>query len=165
MKKISFYLVIICTIFFTIAFFYYNIFDNKEDEYKELTYKTLPLEVKLKFDEVYNLTPSFTIDKNQDTVFNMPPNEECYSIEKTCNCKIDYKHKFLFSNLLFPQKFSISSCQKKFEIPYFILQRIFVIKNDSLYYPYAPNGVLTLGEPLSNNIDIKNIKFHAIKSR
>jgi hypothetical protein len=165
MKKIFFYSVIVCVLFFILSFFYYNIFDNKEDNYKELTYSKLPKEVQLKFDEIYNFVPPIEIEKTGDTIFNMPPNEECFNVNKSCNCKLDYKHKFFLSNLFFPQKFTIDACGKNFEVPYFILQRIFVVKNDSLYYPYTDSGTLSLGEPLSNDINIKYVKFHAIKER
>ncbi|AMO20697.1 hypothetical protein [Flavobacterium columnare] len=79
-------------------------------------------------------------------------------------CSLEYKYHNLLITVLVPQRFVITSKNKDIEIPYGTLERVFVIKNDSLYYPFTLNGGMTgMGEPRSNYIKIDTVMFRVKK--
>lgn len=75
--------------------------------------------------------------------------------------------------------FLLSSCEVKIKISWKVLERVFIIKNDSIYYPYhtrnafyknsefdqVGGGFTTSDEPRSANIKIDVLNFAVEKIR
>ncbi|MGC4128716.1 MAG: hypothetical protein QM564_03985 [Bergeyella sp.] len=137
-------------------FFIYSCSSNNK---KELTYQQLPFDIKTKFQYVYDYYESPKLDMKGDTIdWYMPPFSECYNLNKTCNCEIESGGGVIRNPF-----FMIKSCNKKVKISWEILQRVFIIKNDSIYFPNSKDAIITAGKPRSFNIKIDTIKFYVQK--
>ena len=131
---------------------------NEGDQnFVEKKFDELPNDVQIKFKETYNYV-NFK-DPNY-----LPPFSECKNVNVKNKCKVDYKYHNSLVTVFIPQKFVITSNNKVVEIPYSALERVFIIKNDSVYYPFTFNGGMTaMGEPRSNYIKIDTVMFRAKK--
>lgn len=114
-----------------------------------LEFDKLPSNVRLRFKEIYEFC-----DSNDGDYEYSAPFVECYNISKDCECKI-YKKGGVLQN----PYFLLESCENTVKIPWTILQRVFIIKGDSLYYPIAKYSSTTYGKPRSYNILIDTLSF------
>lgn len=116
-----------------------------------LSFKDLPIDVRLKFKDVYNYClPPVII--GSDTIEYMPPFIEAYNMNgDTVSIK---PSKMMFSN-----SFTISSNGKRIKLDLNILERVFIIKGDSIYYPISGNGVTTCGKPRSSTVNVDTLLF------
>ncbi len=116
-----------------------------------LCFEDLPIDVRLKFKQVYNYCPPPVI-KGSDTIEYMPPFIEAYNMNgDTVSIK---SSKMMFSN-----SFTISSNGKRIKLDLNILERVFIIKGDSIYYPISGNGITTCGEPRSSTVNVDTLLF------
>lgn len=139
-----------------LLFFLYSC---SQPEKKEITYKDLPLDIKNTFENVYNYKTSPVVNTEGDTVdWYSPPFAECVDLKKNCKCIIESK-----GGIITNPYFVITSCGKKTEISWEILQRVFIIKNDSIYFPNAKSAVTTTGESRAFNIKLDTINFYVQK--
>ncbi len=153
MKKIFYYILLIFTSIKLVSC-------GTKVEYKEIFYKDLPFEVRDKFIERYNYKEDPKTDKNGQIDYYSPPFAECYDLNLNCNCKLE-----TVSNPLGTPKFIIESCNKNIEIPWSVFQRVFIIKGDSIFYPWATEGTTSTGEARSYNIKIDTLKFRLEKMK
>ncbi len=116
-----------------------------------ISFENLPIDVRIKFKEVYNYCSLPTINGN-DTIEYMPPFIEAYNMNGD-SVIID------MSNNLFNNSFTIRSNGKWIKLYLNILERVFIIKNDTIYYPVSGNGIATYGEPRSSNVDVDTLMF------
>lgn len=116
-----------------------------------ISFENLPIDVRIKFKEVYNYCSLPTINGN-DTIEYMPPFIEAYNMNGD-SVIID------MSNNLFDNSFTIRSNGKWIKLYLNILERVFIIKNDTIYYPVSGNGIATYGEPRSSNVDVDTLMF------
>jgi len=130
MKIVVFYFVLICT---------FILFSCKNHNYKEISYKELPTDVRNKFDEIYNYV-------------------ECYNVNSKFPCTVKS-----IGGLIMEPYFVINTNNYTAKMSWDILQRVFVIKNDSIYYPFSKNGVTSSGKPRSYNIMIDTLRFRVEK--
>lgn len=129
----------------------------RNDYYTEITYQELPSDVRNKFKEVYNYKEPPKIENGIEDSY-MPPFKDCYSMNKDCPCKVKSK-----GGIIRDAFFVITACDKTKKMSWAILERVFIIKNDSIYYPWSTSGVTTAGKPRSFNIKIDTIKFRVEK--
>lgn len=116
-----------------------------------LSLEDLPIDVSLKFKDVYNYCPPPVIN-GSDTIEYMPPFIEAYNMNgDTVSIK---SSKMMFSN-----SFTISSNGKRIKLDLNILERVFIIKGDSIYYPISGNGITTCGEPRSSTVNVDTLLF------
>jgi len=147
---------------------------------KSITYQQLPSDVKAKFQYTYNYWEPPEVNAKGDTVSLYTPKfSECYDLDKNCNCVIESKGG-IFRNPFFVLK----SCDyKNIKISWEVLERVFIIKNDSVYYPYqirkvkyndvnngeefdqVIGGLVTSGKSRSYNVKIDTLKFIVEKMR
>ncbi|WP_428223443.1 hypothetical protein [Flavobacterium sp.] len=128
-----------------------------DSDFAEMEFIRLPKEVQAEFNKLYDYV-------NRNNTNYLPPFSECANINAKGDCKVEYKYHNPFLTVFIPQKFIISSNKRKAEIPFGTLERIFVIKNDSVYYPFTLNGGMTaMGEPRSRYIKIDTVMFRAKK--
>lgn len=129
-----------------------------DSDFVEINFNELPKDVQYKFNEIYNYN-----DKTNTSY--LPPFSECANVDSKCDCIIEYKYNSIIT-LFIPQKFVVSTCEKTASIPFSILEPVFVVKNDSVYYPFTLNGgATTAGEARSFNIKIDTLKFHIKKMK
>ncbi|WP_243348356.1 hypothetical protein [Parabacteroides sp. FAFU027] len=131
----------------------------KNDDYKEITYQELPSDVRKKFKEVYGYKEPPKIINGKRVTY-MPPFVECYNVDQNCTCRIKSK-----GGIIRDPYFVITSCKKTAKMSWAILQRVFIIKNDSIYYPWSNDGVTTSGEARSFDVLIDTLKFRVEKMR
>lgn len=155
----------------------FSIYSCSSKNNKDLTYQQLPSDVKAKFQYVYNHYEPPKVNSGGDTIdWYLPPFSECYNLNKNCNCEIESRGGILRNPF-----FVIKSCNKKVKISWEVLERVFIIKNDSIYYPYhtekvkyedvnngeefdqVVGGTLTVGKPRSFNIKIDTMGFYVQK--
>jgi len=148
MKIVVFYFVLICT---------FILFSCKNHNYKEISYKELPTDVRNKFDEIYNYV-EVTKRINGRLVTYMPPFVECYNVNSKFPCTVKS-----IGGLIMEPYFVINTNNYTAKMSWDILQRVFVIKNDSIYYPFSKNGVTSSGKPRSYNIMIDTLRFRVEK--
>lgn len=128
-----------------------------DSDFIEMKFLQLPKDVQLKFNELYNY-----VDKNNPNY--LPPFSECANINSKYDCKVEYKYHNPFLTVFIPQKFIISSNNRQTEIPFGTLERVFVVKNDFVYYPFTFNGGMTaMGESRSAYIKLDTVTFRAKK--
>ncbi len=128
-----------------------------DKDFVEKKFDELPNDVQVKFNEIYNY-----VDLKDPNY--LPPFSECKNVNTKYKCKVGYKYHNPFVTIFIPQKFVIISNNKATEIPYGTLERVFVVKNDSVYYPFTFNGGMTaMGEPRSNYIKINTVMFRVKK--
>jgi hypothetical protein len=128
-----------------------------DKDFAEKKFNELPSDVQVKFNEIYNYTDL----RNPNY---LPPFSECKNVNTKYKCKVGYKYHNPFVTIFIPQKFVIISNNKATEIPYGTLERVFVVKNDSVYYPFTFNGGMTaMGEPRSNYIKIDTVMIRVKK--
>ena len=126
---------------------------------KKLSFDELPFDVRNKFHSVYNYKEPPTINGQGDTVtWYSPPFSECYNLNYGCGCEIGSE-----GGILRNPKFVISSCNKTIKISWEVLQRVFIIKNDNIYFPAAKDGILTTGEARAFNMKIDTVDFYVQK--
>lgn len=130
----------------------------RNDDYTEITNQELPSDVRNKFKEVYNYKEPPKISSKGDTLWYSPPFVECYNMNKDCPCKIESK-----GGIIRDAFFVFTSCTKTKKISWGILQRVFIIKNDSIYYPWSTTAVTETGESRSTLIKIDTLKFRVEK--
>lgn len=141
-----------------VIFFIYGCSSN---ENRILTYKQLPPDVRDKFEYVYNYKEAPKVNVKGDTIdWYSPPFAECYNLNKSCHCEIESN-----GGLIDNPYFSIKSCGKKIDISWKVLQRVFIIKNDSIYFPNSRNAATSTGESRSFDIKIDTLNFTAQKIR
>lgn len=116
-----------------------------------ISFENLPNDVRIKFKEIYNYCSLPTIN-GKDTIEYMPPFIEAYNMNGD-TVIID------MSNDLFDNSFTIRSNGKRIKLYLNILERVFVIKNDTIYYPVSGNGITTYGEPRASNVDVDTLMF------
>lgn len=118
---------------------------------RTLSFEDLPIDVRLKFKDVYNYCPPPVIN-GSDTIEYMPPFIEAYNMNgDTVSIK---SSKMMFSN-----SFTISSNGKRIKLDLNILERVFIIKGDSIYYPISGNGITTNGKPRSSTVNVDTLLF------
>jgi len=122
-----------------------------------LKFEDLPIDVQKKYKEVYNYC-TIPIVNGNDTIEYMPPFIEAYNLNGD-SVIIDKSMNFLNNS------FSISSNGKRITVSLSILERVFIIKNDSVYYPVSGNGVTTYGEPRSYNVGVDTLLFQVSAMR
>lgn len=116
-----------------------------------LGFKDLPADVRLKFKQVYNYCPAPTFN-GSDTIEYMPPFIEAHNMNgDTVIVK--------WSHMIFSNSFIISSNGKRIKLNLNILERVFIIKDDSIYYPISGNGITTSGKPRSSNVKVDTLMF------
>lgn len=126
-----------------------------------LKYKELPLDVRNKFKYVYDYEELVKMNHQKDTIgWYSPPFAECYDLNRECECKLESKGGIIRNPF-----FSIESCDKSSKISWAILQRVFIIKNDTIYYPFSRSASTTTGEPRSFNVKIDTLEFHGKKMK
>lgn len=116
-----------------------------------LRYEDLPADIRLKFKQVYNYCPAPTF-KGSDTIEYMSPFIEAHNMNG--DTVIIKKSDMIFSN-----SFTICSNGKRMKFDLSILERVFIIKDDSIYYPISGNGITTSGEPRSSNVKVDTLLF------
>lgn len=129
-------------------------------DYNEINYKDLPIDVRDKFIERYNYKEDPKIGMDGELDYYSPSFAECYDLNLKCNCSIKTE-----TNILGTPNFVIESCKKNIKIPWTVYQRVFVIKDDLIYYPWANRGSVSTGEARSYNIKIDTLKFRIEKMR
>jgi len=130
-----------------------------QQERKKLAYRDLPSDVKDKFDAVYHYKTPPALNTEGDTVdWYSPPFAECFNLEKGCRCSVESKGGIISNPYLV-----IKSCGKESEISWEILQRVFIIKNDSIYFPNAKSAVTTTGESRAFNVKLDTLRFYVQK--
>lgn len=140
---------------FTICLLFF-LYSCSQPEKKGITYKDLPLDVRNKFENVYHYKTPPVVNAEGDTVdWYSPPLAECYNLKKDCKCNVESK-----GGVITNPYFVITSCGKESEISWEILQRVFIIKNDSIYFPNAKNAATTTGESRAFNIKLDTISFY-----
>lgn len=128
-------------------------------EIKEITYKDLPSDVRNKFENMYHYKTPPVVNAEGDTVeWYSPPFAECANLKKDCNCNVESK-----GGIISNPCFVINSCGKESEISWEVLQRVFIIKNDSIYFPSAKSAVTTTGESRAFNIRLDTVGFYVQK--
>jgi hypothetical protein len=128
-----------------------------DKDFVEKKFNELPNDVQVKFNEIYNY-----VDLKAPNY--LPSFSECKNVNTKYKCKVEYKYNNPLVTVFIPQKFVITSNSKETEIPYGTLERVFVVKNDSVYYPFTFNGGMTaMGEPRSNYIKIDTVMFRVKK--
>lgn len=148
---IFFVVIIFCT---TFVIWFWPV---RNDHYTEVTYQKLPSDVRSKFKEIYNYKgPPKIVNGEKDSY--MAPFVECYNLNKNCPCEIQSK-----GGIVRDAFFVITSCGKTKKMSWGILQRVFIIKNDSIYYPWSTSAVTTSGESRSFDIKIDALKFRIEK--
>ena len=65
------------------------------------------------------------------------------------------------SKMMFSNSFTIYSNGKSIKLNLNILERVFIIKGDSIYYPISGNGITTNGEPRSYHVKVDTLTFQA----
>ena len=129
----------------------------RNDDYTEITYQELPSDVRNKFKEVYNYKePPKIVNGLKDSY--MAPFVECYNMNKDCPCKIESK-----GGIIRDAFFVFTSCTKTKKISWGILQRVFIIKNDSIYYPWSTSAGTRTGEARAFHVKIDTLKFRVEK--
>lgn len=124
-----------------------------------LKYHELPLDVKNKFNYVYDYEELPKINSQGDTIdWYSPPFVECYNLSEECNCQVESKGGIIRNPF-----FYITSCDNKTKISWSILQRVFIIKNDTIYYAFSKSASTTTGKPRSFNVKIDTLEFHLKK--
>ncbi len=123
------------------------------EQTRKIKYEDLPNDVKNKFQNIYNYVESPKILSN-DTIWYMPPFSECYNLNTNCDCKV-----YSQGGVIRDAFFLIESCNRRTKIPWDNLQRVFVIKNDSIYFPISQNGTTSAGKSRAYNIKIDTLKF------
>lgn len=118
---------------------------------RKLSFEELPIDVREKFKEVYNYCPPPTFN-GTDTIEYMPPFVEAHNLNG--DSVVINPHIFVFSN-----SFTIISSGKQIESSFDIIERVFIIKGDSIYYPISGNGITSYGEPRSNYVDVDTLMF------
>lgn len=116
-----------------------------------LGYEELPNDVKEKFENVYNYCHLPTIN-GTDTIKYMPPFIEAYNLNG--DTVVVNMNKNIFNN-----SFTINSSGKQIELSLNILERVFIIKDDTIYYPISGSGITTYGESRSCNVDVDTLMF------
>lgn len=116
-----------------------------------INFENLPIDVRIKFKEVYNYCSRPYINGN-DTIQYMPPFIEAYNMNGD-SVIID------MSNNLFNNSFTIRSNGKCITLNLKILERVFIIKDDTIYYPVSGNGIVEYGEPRSSIVDVDTLMF------
>lgn len=130
----------------------------RNDHYTEVAYQKLPSDVKVKFQEIYNYKEPPKISSKGDTVWYSPDFVECYNLNKNCPCEIQFK-----GGIVRDAFFVITSGGKTKKMSWAILQRVFIIKNDSIYYPWSTSAGIEAGEARSSLIKIDTLKFRIEK--
>lgn len=124
-----------------------------------LTYRKLPSDVRTEFNNIYDYYEHPKINSAGDTIdWYMAPFAECRNLKKNCNCEIESKGGIVRNPFLI-----INSCNRKAIISWEILQRVFVIKNDSIYFPNSKEASTTAGKARSFNIKIDTVGFYVQK--
>lgn len=124
-----------------------------DNDFVEKKFNELPIDVQIKFNELYNY-----VDLTNPNY--QPPFSECKNVNAIYKCEVKYKYHNPIATVFIPQKFVIISDNKQTLIPYGTLERVFVVKNDSVYYPYTLNGGMTaIGQPRSSYIKIDTVMF------
>lgn len=149
---------------------------NSESIVENVSFKKLPSDVREKFNYVYNYYEPPKVNAKGDTITYMAPFSECYSLNKNCSCKIESKGGIVRNPF-----FIIKSCSKEIKISWEVLERVFIIKNDSIYYPYhtykikyedvnngkefdqVVGGHTTMDKPRSYNVKIDTLNFRVQK--
>ena len=126
--------------------------NKSQSSAKTLGFEDLPIDVRLKFKQVYNYCPPTF--NGSDTIEYMPPFIEAYNMNG--DTAIIKMSKMLFSN-----SFTIYSNGKSIKLNLNILERVFIIKGDSIYYPISGNGITTYGEPRSYHVKVDTLTFQA----
>jgi hypothetical protein len=160
-KKTLLLLIVIFSIFITffITFFIIWFWPVRNDNYKEVAYQELPSDVRKKFKEVYDYKEPPKISSKGDTVWYSPPFVECYNIiDENCLCEIESK-----GGIVRDPFFVLISCDNTKKMSWAILQRVFIIKNDSIYYPWANSAGTRSGESRSFHVKIDTLKFRIEK--
>lgn len=127
--------------------------NKSQSSAKTLRFEDLPIDVRLKFKQVYNYCPPPTFN-GSDTIEYTPPFIEAYNMNG--DTAIIKMSKMMFSN-----SFTIYSNGKSIKLDLNILERVFIIKGDSIYYPISGNGITTSGEPRSSNVKVDTLMFQA----
>ncbi|SMP13292.1 hypothetical protein [Chryseobacterium profundimaris] len=132
------------------------LYSCSQPERKKITYRNLPSDVRAKFENVYHYKTPPVVNAEGDTVdWYSPPFAECFNLKNNCKCNVESK-----GGVISNPYFVITSCGKESEISWEILQRVFIIKNDSIYFPNAKNAVTTTGESRAFNIKLDTISFY-----
>jgi len=116
-----------------------------------IDFENMPIDVRIKFKEAYNYCSRPYINGN-DTILYMPPFIEAYNVNGD-SVMIDMP-KNLFNN-----SFKIHSNGKCITLKLNILERVFIIKNDTVYYPVSGNGIVEYGKPRSFRVDVDTLAF------
>lgn len=116
-------------------------------------FEDLPTDVKKKFKDVYNYCAPPVFD-GEDTIFYFPPYFEAYNLNGD---SVEIKP----SIIMFDNSYIIISDGKAIKLTLDILEHVFIIKDDSIYYPVSGNGITAEGKPLSYFVDIDTLLFQA----
>lgn len=144
--KIHFIIIVICLWHFLVG-----CSNNSQFSDQTLGFEDLPIDVRLKFEQIYNYCPP-PIFNGRDTVEYMPPFIEAHNMNG--NPVVIKRPNTMFSN-----SFTISSNGKRIKLDLNILERVFIIKGDSIYYPISGNGITTNGKPRSFDVKVDTLKF------
>ena len=121
-----------------------------------LSFEELPSDVRIKFIEVYNTEyPKIT---NVGDTLNSPPFVECYNLNPSLNCKIDSEGGIISNPF-----FVFESDKRKTKISWAVLQRVFIIKNDTIYYPISKSGLTQYRESRAKFVKIDTLTFESKK--
>lgn len=120
---------------------------------KRLSFYELPIDVRENFERIYSYCP-LPVLNGCDTIEYMPPFIEAYNMNGE---SVDIN----MSNNIFSNSFTISSNGKRIKLNMNILERVFIIKGDTIYYPISGNGLVTYGKPRSCNVDVDTLIFKA----
>lgn len=130
-----------------------------QPERKVMAYTDLPSDVRNKFENVYHYKTPPVVNAEGDTVdWYSPPFAECFNLKKNCGCSVESK-----GGVVSNPYFVINSCGKESKVSWEVLQRVFIIKNDSIYFPNSASAVTTTGESRSFNIKLDTVGFFVQK--
>ncbi|MDR2008021.1 MAG: hypothetical protein LBQ34_03500 [Alphaproteobacteria bacterium] len=146
----------ICIILFVLWIFW----PVRNDNYKEITYQELPSDIRKKFKEIYNYKEPPKVSETGDISWYSPPFSECYNMNTDCPCNIRSG-----GGIIRNPYFVLTSCGKKKKMTWGILERVFIIKNDSVYYPWNRSAGTETGEARSFLVKIDTLKFRIEKMK
>ncbi|MEW7280416.1 hypothetical protein ABW636_17630 [Aquimarina sp. 2201CG1-2-11] len=135
-----------------------SLFGCNEEEPIKLKFEELPIEVRNKFTTVYNYSESPKVNLDGDTILYTPPFVECHNLDSKYKCQIESKGGIIRNPF-----FIVKSDNKNAKIPWSVLERVFIIKNDSVYYPISKGGIRQYGESRAKWIKIDTLKFESKK--
>lgn len=143
----------VCLMVGTVMFQYYK----SPDYDRIINYEQLPADVQEKFKSVYDFCEPTII--GNDTIPYFPEFVEVHNLNGD---SVAIK-KSILAPFGFGNTFYIHSGGKKFETGFYIIERVYIIKNDSIYFPINGEGISCTGVPRSEYVRIDTLKFAACK--